>query len=291
MANRILVTGSTGTVGSEIIRQLAGKGAAVRAAVQATSRTDNIERAGAEPFVVDFTEAQSLRAALEGVERAFLLTPVIPDPAPMTTNFIAAAKAAGLKQVVKLSVLGVDSEADFLLGKQHRQAERDIADSGIAFTFLRPNFFMQNFLGYESIKTQGAFYDSSGEARASHVDARDIAAIAVAALTESGHEEKIYDITGPQALSNFEIADMLSEVAGRKIAYVPVSDADARQAMAAAGMPEWLVEALIELIVIKRAGYTEAISADVAPLLGREATAFEQFARDHAEAFSKTEGK
>lgn len=285
MANTILVTGSTGTVGNELVRQLAAKGAAVRAAVQATSKTDRIKQAGAEPFVVNFAETQSLCAALEGVEKAFLLIPVIPDPAEITTNFIAAAKAAGLKQIVKLSVLGVDSEADFLFGKQHRQSERDIVDSGIAFTFLRPNFFMQNFLGYESIKTQNAFYDSSGEARASHVDARDIAAMAVAALTESGHEEKVYDITGPQALSNFEIAELLSAVAGRKIAYVPVSDDEARQAMKAAGTPDWLIDALIELIATKRAGYFEAISADVAPLLGREPIAFEQFARDHVEAF------
>src|SRR5205085_3355217 len=134
-------------------------------------------------------------------DKAFLLTPVIPDPAELTTTFVAAAKEAGLKHIVKLSVLGVDSDADFLFGKQHRQAERDIVDSEIAFTFLRPNFFMQNFLGQASIKSQGAFYDSSGDARASHVDVRDIAATAVAALTESGHEGKVYDITGPRALS------------------------------------------------------------------------------------------
>ena len=285
MANPILITGSTGTVGSEVVKQLAATGATIRAAVQKTSNTEKILKAGAEPFVMDFADVESMRGALEGVDKAFLITPVIPDQSDVTAGFVAAAKAAGLKHLVKLSVLGVDSDADFLFGKQHRQSERDIVDSEIAFTFLRSNFFMQNFLGQTSIKAQGAFYDSSGDAKASHVDVRDIAAIAVAALTESGHESKIYDVTGPEALSNFEIADLLSSVTGKTITYVPVSDDDSRQAMKAAGMPEWLIEALIELIQIKRAGYSQAISSDVEPLLGRRPIAFEQFARDYVEAF------
>ena len=253
--------------------------------MQETSNTEKILKAGAEPFVMNFTDTISMRKALEGVDKAFLITPVIPDQSEVTAGFVAAAKAAGLKHIVKLSVLGVDSDADFLFGKQHRQSERDIVDSEIAFTFLRANFFMQNFLGQTSIKAQGAFYDSSGDAKASHVDVRDIAAIAVAALTESGHEGKIYDVTGPEALSNFEIADILTSVTGKKITYVPVSDDDARQSMKAAGMPEWLIEALIELIQNKRAGYAQAISTEVEPLLGRKPIAFEQFARDHVEAF------
>ncbi|MEN3330794.1 MAG: hypothetical protein V7641_159 [Blastocatellia bacterium] len=285
MAKPILITGSTGTVGSEVVKQLAATGATIRAAVQATSNTENILRAGAEPFEMNFADFDSMRAALEGVDKAFLITPVIPDQSDLTAGFVAAARAARLKHIVKLSVLGVDSEADFLFGKQHRQSERDIVDSEIAFTFLRSNFFMQNFLGLTSIKAQGAFYDSSGDAKASHVDVRDIAAIAVAALNESGHEGKIYDITGSEALSNFEIANILSSVTGKQITYVPVSDDDARQSMQAAGMPEWLVEALIELIQVKRAGYLQAISTDVEPLLGRKPIDFEQFARDYIEAF------
>jgi len=285
MANPILVTGSTGTVGSEVVKQLAAAGATVRAAVQATSNTERIKRAGVEPFIMNFADAPSLSAALEGVEKAFLLSPTTPEQEGVTAGFVAAAKAAGLKHIVKLSVLGVDAEADFMFGRQHRQSERLIVDSNIAFTFLRANFFMQNFLGQTSIKAQGAFYDSSGDAKASHVDVRDIAAVAVRALTESGHEEKIYDLTGPQALSNFEIANILTSVTGNKITYVPISDEDSRQGMQAASLPEWLIDALIELIQVKRAGYLQSISADVEPQLGRQPITFEQFARDHVEAF------
>lgn len=285
MGNTILVTGSTGTVGSEVVSQLAATGARIRAAVQATSKTDRIKQAGAEPVVMNFADPASIRAALEGVEKAFLVTPVIPDQAAAAARFVAAAKEAGLKRLVKLSAIGADSGLDFQFVKDHHQAEQDIESSGIAYTFLRPNFFMQNMLGLDSIKTQGAFYDSSGDSKASHVDARDIAAMAVAALTGEGHEGKAYTVTGPQALSNFEVAEILSSVTGKPITYVPVSDADARQALKAAGLPDWLAEAVIELIVAKRAGYMQAVSSELAQIIGRPLITFEQFAREHVEAF------
>lgn len=285
MADTILVTGATGTIGSEVVKQLAATGATVRAAVQATSKTDKIKQAGAEPFVMNFTDAASMRAALEGVERAFLITPVIPDQAAVSAGFVAAAKAAGLKRLVKLSAIGADSGLDYQFVKDHYQAEQNIEDSGIAHTFLRPNFFMQNMLGLETIKTQNAFYDSSGDSKASHVDARDIAAVAVAALTGSEHEGKAYTVTGPASLSNFEIADKLSTITGKTITYVPVSDDDARGALKAAGLPDWLVEAMIELILAKRAGYMQDVNPNLESIIGRPLITFDQFASDHIEAF------
>jgi uncharacterized protein YbjT (DUF2867 family) len=285
MASPILVTGSTGTVGSEVVKQLSATGARIRAAVQATSNAERIKQAGAEPFEMSFTDAPSIRAALEGVEKAFLITPVIPDQAQAAARFVAAARDAGLKHLVKLSAIGADSGLAYQFVKEHHQIEQDIEDSGMAYTFLRPNFFMQNFLGQISIKTQGAFYDSSGDSKASHVDVRDIAALAVAALTQSGHEGRAYTVTGPEALSNFEIAQILSSVTGKPITYVPVYDDDARNGLKAAGVPDWLVEALIELILAKRAGYMQVIASDVEQIIGRKLIPFEQFARDHVGAF------
>ncbi|HJQ27250.1 MAG TPA: SDR family oxidoreductase [Blastocatellia bacterium] len=285
MTGTILVTGSTGTVGSELVKHLAANGVRVRAAVQPTSKLERIKQAGAEPFVMNFNDAASIRAALEGIEKAFLITPVIPDQAAAAARFVAAAKDAGLKHLVKLSAIGADSGLDYQFVREHRQIEQEIEDSGLAYTFLRPNFFMQNFLGQVSIKTQGAFYDSSGDSKASHVDVRDIAALAVATLTESGHLGKAYTVTGPQALSNFEVADILSSVTGKPIAYVPVTDDQARSSLKAAGVPDWLVEALIELILAKRAGYMQLIASDVEQIIGRRLISFEQFARDHVEAF------
>lgn len=285
MTSTILVTGSTGTVGKGVVEQLAAAGARVRAAVQATSKTEAITRAGAEPVVMNFNDADSIRAALDGVEKAFLLTPVVPNQPELSANFVQAAKAAGLKYIVKLSAIRAEAEPGITLSREHRQAEREIEDAGIPFTFLRPNFFMQNFLGLDTIKSQGAFYDSSADAKASHIDARDISSVAAALLTKGGHENKAYELTGPEALSNDEVAEILSSVTGKTITYVPVSDDDVRQAMQAGGMPDWLVESLIELYQIKRAGETSAVSPAVEQITGKPAITFAQFTRDHVEAF------
>lgn len=285
MASTILVTGSTGTVGREVVKQLSAAGASVRAAVQATSNVEKIRGAGVEPFVTDLGDSESIQSALDGVERAFLLTPPAPNTVELAARFIEAAKKSGLKRIVRLSVLGAYAEPGIALTRSHRQTERDIEASGIAYTFLRPNFFMQNFLGQATIKSQGAFYDSSQDGKASHVDVRDVARVAVAALTESGHEGKAYDLTGPQALSNYEVADILSSVAGRKIRYVPIPDDDAREAMRGAGVPDQYVEELIELFANKRAGRAAAVSLAIEEVTGRKPTSFEQFARDYVEAF------
>ena len=285
MANAILVTGSTGTVGTEVVRQLSAAGVNVRAAVQATSNVEKIKGAGVEPVVTDFTKPESISAALEGTEKIFLLTPPAPKTEELATRIIEAAKQSSLKHIVRLSVIGADLEPGYTLGRWHRQTEKEIEASGIAYTFLRPNFFMQNFLGQATIKSQGAFYDSSQDSRASHVDVRDIAAVAVAALTQSGHEGKAYEITGPEALSNYEIADILSSVTGRKIAFVPVSDDDVRKGMRESGVPDSYLEPLIELFAIKRAGQMAVVSPAVEGVTGRKPISFEQFARDYVEAF------
>lgn len=285
MASTILVTGSTGTVGKGVVEQLAAAGARVRAAVQATSKTDAITRVGAEPVVMNFNDGDSIRAALEGVEKAFLLTPVVQNHIEVSSTFIQAAKAAGLKYLVKLSVIGAGDDAKYRLGREHRQTEKEIEASGIPFAFLRANFFMQNFLGLDTIKTQGAFYDSSADAKASHIDARDISSTAAALLTKGDHENQAFTLTGPEALSNFEIADILSSITGKPITFVPVSDDDVRKAMQAAGLPAWMIESLVELYQLKRANETSAVSPAVEQITGKPAIPFAQFAKDHVDAF------
>jgi uncharacterized protein YbjT (DUF2867 family) len=285
MASTILVTGSTGAVGRGVVERLAAAGARVRAAVQATSKTDAITRAGAEPVVMNFNDGDSIRAALEGVERAFLLTPVVQNHVELASTFIQAAKAAGLKYLVKLSVIGAGENAPYLLGREHAQTENEIVESGIPYAFLRANFFMQNFLGYDTIKSQGAFYDSAGDAKASPIDARDLSSSAAALLSKSEHENQAFDMTGPESLSNSELAEILTTVTGKPISYVQVSDDAARQSMLASGMPDWLVDGLIELTAFKRANQTSVVSQAVERITGRPAITFEQFVRDHLAAF------
>jgi uncharacterized protein YbjT (DUF2867 family) len=173
------------------------------------------------------------------------------------------------------------------MNKLHRQVEKIIESSGINYTFLRPMSFMQNYLGLsDSIKTRSVFYQPLGDSKTSFVDTRDIAAVAVGALTKSReHENKAYNVTGPEAVSNYEIANILSEILGRKVTYVDISDDDARKAMKENGMQEWTINSLMELSNFQKAGKASVISKDAEQVTGRKPITFNQFAKDHIETF------
>ena len=301
MAETILVTGATGTVGSEVVKQLlSAKGerkeediivkAAARSADDSTFR--NLE---VQAIELDFNNRGTLSVALRGVDKLFLLTPFQSNMVDLTSNLVNEAKNAGVKYIVKQSVLGADAEQAITPSRLHRQAENVIEESGIPFTFLRPNFFMQNFVTFYSnfIKTQGAFYVPAGDAKASFVDVRDIAAVAVQALSgslsskngESNHMGKAYDITGGEALSYGEAAEILSKELGKKVNYVNISDEDARKGMKDMGADEWTINSMIELFGITRAGYLSEISSAVEQVTGNKPIPFSQFARDYAGAF------
>jgi uncharacterized protein YbjT (DUF2867 family) len=143
---------------------------------------------------------------------------------------------------------------------------------------------MQNFMTYFPPR-EGVIYLPWGNGKASFVDTRDIAAVAVDALTSDGHEEKTYTLTGPMALGIAEVASMLSEVAGREIKYVDVPESAARDGMLQSGLPQWLVEALMELHAANKQNRWSAVTSDIEEVMGKPAITFAQFARDHAENF------
>ena len=283
----ILVTGGTGTTGREIVGELQRLGAkGVRALVRDPVRALFIRDAGFETVEGDFGRPETLGGALEGVERALLLTPPSPRTFELQRDFIAAAKRAGVRHVVKFSAFGADSGAPEGFGKWHGQAEDYLKESGLSWTMLRPNFFMQNLLGQaRQIAAEGRIYQPVGDARASFIDVRDIAAVAARALVEEGHEGKTYLLTGPEALSYHEVAAKLSETTGREVAYVPITPAQFRAGALAAGLPEWLVAALERLNEIFAAGRAAEVTDYVRAVGKKEPTTFDRFARDHAQAF------
>ena len=223
-------------------------------------------------------------AALEGVEKVFLLPPLLPNQLELMNRFVDAAKRAGVGRIVKLSAIGIDDETQSTAIKWHGANERHIRESGVAFTFLRPNSFMQNFITYFPPRN-GAIYLPWGNGTASFVDTRDIASVAAKALTSDGHEGKIYTLTGPATLGIAEIALILSEVAGREFKYVDVPEAAARDGMLQAGVPPWQVELVLELHAINKQNRWSAVTSDVEKVTGTPPTDFAQFARDHADKF------
>lgn len=283
----ILVTGATGTTGSEIIRELSAAGAkGVRVLARDPGRASAARDAGFEIVEGDFEKPGTLGAALEGVSRALLLTPPSPRTFEQQRAFVDAAKRAGVRHVVKFSAFGADADAPEGFGKWHGQAEDALKAAGLAYTMLRPNFFMQNLLGQaRRIAAQGSIYQPVGDARASFIDVRDIAAVVAKVLTEDGHEGKSYVLTGPEALSFYEVAEKLSAAAGREISYVPVSPEQFRAGALAAGLPEWLVDALGVLNEVFASGKAASVTGDARRVSGREQITFDKFARDYAHAF------
>jgi len=284
MAKTTLVTGATGTVGRDVTKLLSKKGAAVRAGVrdQAKARPRFDDDIALATF--DFEDDSSFAGALDGVAKVFLLSPLMPNQVEVANAFVDAAKRAGVRHIVKLSAIGADASPPYTFGKWHAANEQHIRESGLAFTFLRPNSFMQNFINYFPPR-DGAIYLPWGNGKASFVDTRDISAVAAEALTSDGHEGKTYTLTGPAALGIAEVASILSETAGREIHYVDVPESAARDGMRQAGLPQWQVEPLLELHATNKQNRWTAVTADVEKVTGTPPIDFAQFARDYAEKF------
>ncbi len=279
----ICVTGAGGTVSSDLIKQLESANAPFRAAHFSNEKAEAARARGIDAVIIDYNRPEMLRAAFQGCDKLFLLGPNALNQSELEQNAVEAAKAVGVQHIVKQSVLGADEEA-FSLALVHRPVEKAIESSGLTWTFLRPNSFMQNVVTYmgETIKAEAAFYSSSGEAKISHVDVRDIAAVAVKALTEPTHAGKAYTLTGPEALTYDELANELSKVLGRPISHISLPPSDLKQGMLAEGMPEEIVDRMLDLERYYREDQASHITNDIKQVTGQEPRRFADYVRETA---------
>lgn len=279
----ILVTGATGNVGAEVIRKLTERGQKVRAFVRSRGRGAGIARRGVELVEGDFNGPTTFLPALAGVDRLFLLMPSSAEVEQQQKNFVDAAKQRKVRHIVKLSQFGADEQGKGRFQRYHGGVENYILKSGIAYTFLRPNLFMQGLLNFRStLSSQGAIFASAGNARVSLVDVRDIAAIAERALLESGHEGRAYEITGPEALTHAELAAKLSQALGKTIKYVDISPAALLEALLSFGMPPWQAEGVVEDYEQYRNGEAATVTSIVRDITGSAPHTFAEFAKDYA---------
>ena len=283
----IVVTGATGTVGSEVVRRLAAAGHRVRAVVRDEAAAAARLGPGVEFAPGDLSDPGTLEKALTGATRMYLLSPLVPELPVWEAGAIAAAQRAGIRHLVKHSNIGAADDAASRMQRWHRAGEELIENSGMAWTFIRPTGFMTNALAWAAtIRAQGAVYWTGGDGRIAVVDPRDIAAVAVAALTATGHDGKAYDITGPQPLSNAEQTAAIAEAIGRPLRYVDIPEAAARDNMLAMGMPAEIVEGLLEFTAETRTGPDQAVSSAVPDVTGHPARTFTAWAAENAAAFS-----
>ena len=282
----ILVTGATGNIGTELVRQLWARGELVRAFVRNRAHCRAITLPGLDLVEGDFNKPQSVARSLVGVDRLFLLMPSSSEVERLQRNFVDAAKRNNVRHIVKLSQLGADERAEGRFQRYHGAVENYIRRCGIPFTFLRPNLFMQSLLNFRStISSKGEFYGLAGDGKVSVVDVRDIAAIALRTLTEPGHEGKTYDVTGPEPFTHAEIAEQLSKALGKHVEYVDVTPDVMREALLSLGLPPWQADGVIEDYEHYRRGEAAGVTSTVRDLTRNDPTSFFQFAQDYAGKF------
>ncbi|TBR19242.1 SDR family oxidoreductase [bacterium] len=280
----IALTGATGKVGRELVAALKAAGAEFKVVSRDPMRAA-AALGGVSAVSGDFERPDSLAPALEGADKAFLLPPTDPAQTAWETSFIAAAHKAGVGHVVKLSVAGAAKDTPVRIGRWHHAGEEALKASSLKWTMLQPSFFHQNFLGnVQTIRAQGAFYGAMGTGKVSMVDARDIAAVAAAALTKPGHEGKTY-ILATGAYTYAEAAEVFSKGLGRKVSYIDVGPEKARESMVAGGLPGWYADALLELFAAVRAGHVGATSPDVEKVLGRAPLSLARWVSDFRGSF------
>jgi uncharacterized protein YbjT (DUF2867 family) len=282
----IAVTGATGNIGKYVVEGLIAKGFAPRAIVRKRESNKTWEKFSIEQVEADLNDVESLAKAFDGAGKVFSLSPLVTNMIELGTKTVKAAKLAKVKQIVRSSALGANVNAPIMMGKWHGEIEKMIEDSGIAFTMVQPASFFQNYLSFaETIKSQNVFYLPLGEGKISLVDTRDIADVAVAALTESGHENKKYAVTGGESLSCQDIAEIFSEVLNREIKYVDAPEDVARTQMIDSKMPELLVDAVMELNQIGKAGYVSDIFPTIEEVTGQKPRTFRQFVEENRAIF------
>jgi uncharacterized protein YbjT (DUF2867 family) len=289
MANsgKILVTGATGIVGSSLLKHLDTGEVEVGALTRDESKVQSLRDRDVEAVVGDFLEPQTLGPVLEGVSTVFLLTPIHLQQVLQASNMIKAAKETGNEpRIVRLSVHQASHNAPTRISRQHAEIEDELVSSGLPYTLLRPQSFMQNTLmTAPTVVSEGRIYQPMKDGRLGMIDARDIGEVAAKVLTEVGHEGKTYALTGPAAISFYGVAEALSEVLGKEVSYVPVPLEKAKEAMLGMGIPEWKADALNEYAKAHSEGYSDWTTDDFERLTGHPATSYSKFASDFERMF------
>jgi uncharacterized protein YbjT (DUF2867 family) len=288
----ILITGASGNAGGAVLREVLKIGNAVRAMVRSKEESAKVPQ-GATAVIADFADKPSLHRALEGVDTVYLVCSPVRELVELESNMIDACREAGVKHVVLNSALGAGDFAKSF-PSWHRKVEDKLKGSGMAYTILRPNGFMQNLIAYfaPSIRAQGVFYQSTGDAKISHIDLRDIAAAAARILrSPSQHAGKIYELNGPESLSYAEVAEKISTATGRKVRYVDIPPDSQRKALSDIGMPDFMITALLELQEYYASGKAGEVDGTLESLIHRAPTKVDDFLKESADHFGEQAAK
>jgi uncharacterized protein YbjT (DUF2867 family) len=282
MANKILVTGASGNIGAPLVKDLQALGADF-----AVLRSKPVAETGIETRIADFADVTALTRAFAGIDTLFLLFPLVENKVELAKNAAAAAKAAGVKHIVRSSGAGADSSSAFALPKLQGTIDDILIETGIPTTFLRPGGFMQNYAAYQSQAIKdGTIYMADGGKSQALIDARDIAAVAARVLTNpNAHAGKAYMLTGGEDFTGAQAAETISKAIGKSVQHVSVPTEAAVATMNEWGMPAFIVNVMDSLNKIVSAGYASGVSPNFENILGRKPRTFSAFVNENVGAW------
>ncbi|MEH6453687.1 MAG: SDR family oxidoreductase [Psychromonas sp.] len=286
----ILIIGAAGSNGTATIDSLVSKqlsGTKIRAAVRSAEKAKQLtaKYPSIETVIIDLDKAQTLTTAFKGVDKVFMIPGNVEQRELHAKNAVDAAVQGGsVKQFVFFSVVGAEYEA-ILFGKQFRAGEKYLEQSGLNWTHLRTIFFQDNFFGWADGIKQGALYFGVREGRFAPLNIADIGEIAANILTTTGHNNKAYNVTGPELLSGDDMAAVFTNVTGKEVAYVSPTQEQTLESLLSTGWPQWQAEGMLELFEIFATDQAAIVSPDGEALLGRPLTTLNSFITANKSAF------
>jgi uncharacterized protein YbjT (DUF2867 family) len=285
MASKVLVTGATGGVGRNLVRILAEKGVSVRAGFHTESKSHRVAYPQVELVKLNFADITSIDFSLHEITTLFLLTPIAREQVEYARRMIDRAVLHGVKHIVYVSILRSEVEPGTQITRWHRRIERYLQQIETAFTIIKPNMYMQNFLRFMQPSGGIIFLPLNG-AMVSYVDVRDIARLSAQIILEGQmHFGKQYEVTGPSGLSIDNVAEIISSITCQNVGYVPLQEETALHVMECLGIPSWMASGILELYTLQRMGLNDHVSKTIDDLTGTPPLSFEQFTYDHMELF------
>lgn len=284
MAPNILVMGASGYVGKELVNRLAHTGNHVRAAVHDPLKLNTLfDYPGIETITFNFEDQKSMKSALQGITSLFLILPAVQHLSSFVDNFLTSVSSAdSLKHVGFLSITGSDDPKAPELAQWFNQAEYQLRNSAIPYTFLRSNCLMQHLIQYLQPDSAIIYLPADG-GKVSFVDARDVAAVAADLfMPGANHLGKIYNLTGPQTYSMYQVSDILSRVSGLRIGYVESSKENAASALKGK-LAEWRLDYLLDYMQYLFSGAGATVTSTIEQIAKIEPVSFVDFARDYAQ--------
>lgn len=285
----ILLTGLDSSTGLRAAKKLLKSGHSFTALVKDTSKFSELKSKKVTLVKGSIDDSDSLRKAMDGIENALLISPLSENQYKQEKNFIDAAKKAGVKHIVKFSAIGADPDSPSDILKAHGQSEKDLKKSDLRYTIIRPNIFMQNFVEFygQDIKKKKQLKLPLKNAKCGYVDIRDTVRVITKVLTSNGSKNKSYDVTGPESLSCFEVAELFSDAMGKKIKYVEIKPREFKKDMIDAGVKEHIAEAYAELYKLVRDGIYNQVTDDIYKVTDRQPHTFDEFLDDNIKYFIK----